>query len=93
MAGAATCLITLSTIFRVVSLYDRRYATDADLYYTLQVLPELLMVVLLVVPTLMARACMAGRYPAWRAGEVPGSPWPAQGAATAAVTASAAAKV
>ena len=40
-----------------------------------QGLPEMIDAVVLVWPGLMAHASLAGRYAAWRAGELPGSPW------------------
>ncbi|GAB4824024.1 hypothetical protein N2152v2_011070 [Parachlorella kessleri] len=66
-------LLQLATIFRVVSIYHPRFADNPDLFYPLQVLPELLYVVVLLWPNLMVRVGMAGNYTSFkecvRAGE------------------------
>ena len=74
---ACTVLLTIAAIFRVVALYHRSYSVDPSQFYPSQPFPELLDALLLCVPGLMARVGLAGRYPAWREGKLPKSPWAA----------------
>lgn len=63
MLQALCLLLQLSTIFRVVALYHPQYQADPNLYYPLQVLPELLYVALLLLPTVGAPALGACGMP------------------------------
>ena len=65
----------LATIFRVVSIYHPRFADNPDLFYPLQVLPELLYVVALLWPNLMVHVGMAGNYDAFQESVRAGEKW------------------
>lgn len=60
------CLLLISVIFNIISLYEVKYITNPNLYYPLIVLPTLLEQVIITIPHLLARIGLASRYDAFR---------------------------
>jgi hypothetical protein len=63
-----TSLGMVVIIFKVVGIYHMQFNTNPNLYFPLQVLPQLLALCIVSYPRLMARMGMGARYEEWQAG-------------------------
>ena len=67
------CLLLISVTIRVVALYKPQYSNNPDLLYPLEMLPELLDMLILCIPRLMARIALGPVYTKWQAAALGGA--------------------